>query len=189
QQPGIADDRERRRGAPQPHMQRHHGALAESDERERGGGQVAALELGVEKALEHWRRLVGTGPALVGIAKGERKPLPANRGLAAGLGRRRRDEPGLRQQILPRPPDIDEVVAVGAVAVQEYDELARRARARLEPRSIELSHWPSAPSPQSARRRAAWPSGNSSTACRRQRRATAATLPRAVPSPCLSGAC
>ena len=61
QQSGIADDRERRRGAPQPHMQRHHGALAEADQRQRRGRKIAARELGVEKAVPApappcWRR-------------------------------------------------------------------------------------------------------------------------------------
>ena len=120
-------------------MQRHHGALAEADQRQRRGRQVAALELGVEEAVEHRRRLVDADPALVGIAEGERKPLPAHRRLAARLRRVRRDEGGLRQQPLPGAADLDQVVAVGAVAVQEHDQLARRARARLEPRTVELT--------------------------------------------------
>src|SRR5262245_36064824 len=49
QQSGIADDCERHRRAAQPYMQRHHRALAEADERERRGREIAALELGVEE--------------------------------------------------------------------------------------------------------------------------------------------
>src|SRR6266508_992887 len=144
-------------------MQRHHRALAEADERERRGRQVAALELGVEEARENGRGLVDAGPALARIAEGEREPLPADRRLAARLRRVWGDERGVRQQALPGAADIDEVVAVGAVAVQEHDELARGARTRLEPRTVELRHCSS--SPKSARRRAAWPRDNRSRAC------------------------
>src|SRR5499427_6267760 len=186
QQSGIADDRERRRRAAQPHMQRHHGALAEADERERRGRQIAALELGVEEACEDGRRLVDAGPAFIGVAEGEREPLPANRRLAAGLRGVRGDEGRLRQEPLPRPADVDEVVAVGAVAVQEHDELARRTRARLEPRTVEFSHCP--PPPGSARRRAAWLRDSRTRACRRPRRAMAAMTRRAAPSLSRSGA-
>ena len=56
------------------------------------GGKVAALELGIEEALEHRRRLVDADPALVRIAEGEREPLLADRRLAAGLRRMRGDE-------------------------------------------------------------------------------------------------
>ena len=49
------------------------------------------------------------------------------------------DEGGMRQQPLPGAADLDEVVTVGAVAVQEHHQLARRSRARLEPRTVELS--------------------------------------------------
>src|SRR5437660_531317 len=134
-------------------MQRHHRALAEADERERRGRQIAALELGVEEAREDGGGLVDTGPAFIWVAEGEREPLPANRRLAAGLRGVRGDEGCLGQESLPRPADVDEVVAVGAVAVQEHDELARRSRARLEPRTVEFSHCP--PPLGSARRRAA----------------------------------
>src|SRR5260370_3938956 len=180
QQYGRADDRERRRRAAQPHMQGHHRTLAEADERERRGRQIAALELGVEEACKDGRRLVDTGPAFIGIAEGEREPLPANRRLAAGLGGVRGDEGRLGQESLPRPADVDEVVAVGAVAVQEHDELARRSRARLEPRTVELSHCP--PPLGLARRRAAWPSDSRTRGCRRPPPATAAMTPPAAPS-------
>ena len=103
------------------------------------GGKLAALELGIDKPLEDRRRPVAAEPALVGIAEGERKPLPPDRRLAAWLRRVRRHERGLRKQSLPGAADLDEVVAVGAVAVQEHDQLARRARARLEPRTVERS--------------------------------------------------
>ena len=112
-------------GAAQPHMQRHHGALAEADQRERRGRKVAARELGIEERFEHRRGLVDAEPALVGIAEGEREPLPADRRLAARLRRMRRHEGGLRQQRLPGAADLDEVVAVGAIAVQEHHQLAR----------------------------------------------------------------
>src|SRR5262249_9629970 len=148
--------------------------------------QIAALELGVEKAREDGRGLVDAGPAFIGITEGEREPLSANRRLAAGLGGMRGDEGRLGQEPLPRPADVNEVVTVGAVAVQEHDKLSRRTRARLEPWTVELSHW--SPSPGSARRRAAWPYGSRTRACRRPRHAMAAMTRRAAPSLSRSGA-
>src|SRR5690606_39264642 len=77
-------------------------------------------------------------PALVRIAERERKPLPADWRHAAGLRGVRGDEGGVRQQRLPGTADVDQVVAVGTVAMQEDHELAGRlARTRLEPRAIE----------------------------------------------------
>src|SRR5438034_8081207 len=167
-------------------MQGHHRALAKADERERRGRQIAALELGVEEARENRRRLVDAGPAFIRIAEGEREPLPADRRLGAGLWRVRGDERGVRQQALPGAADVDEVVAVGAIAVQKHDELARRARARFEPRTIELRHCLS--SPKLARRRAAWPRDNRPRAWRPPLRAMGAKIRRAAPSPSRSGA-
>ena len=41
----IADDRKRRHAPAQSDMQRHHGALAEADQRERRGRQLTTGEL------------------------------------------------------------------------------------------------------------------------------------------------
>ena len=103
------------------------------------GGRLRRLSSASRNCFEHRRGLVGADPALVGIAEGQREPLPADRRLAAGLRRVRRDEGGVRQQALPGAADLDQVVAVGAIAVQEHDELARRSRTRLEPRTVEFS--------------------------------------------------
>jgi hypothetical protein len=35
----------------------------------------------------------------------------------------RRYESGIRQQALPSPADVDQIVAVGAVAVQEHHQI------------------------------------------------------------------
>jgi hypothetical protein len=45
----------------------------------------------------------------------------------------------LRQILLPGAADLDEVVAVGAIAVQEHDKLARGPGARREPRTVEFN--------------------------------------------------
>src|SRR5262249_55985088 len=81
------------------------------------------------------RGFVDTGPAFIGIAEGEREPLPADWRLSAWLRRVRGDECGLRQEALPGATDLDEVVAVGAIAVQEHDELARGRRGRAQARA------------------------------------------------------
>ncbi len=164
----------------QAHVQRQHRSLAEADERQRRGRKIAPLEFGVEEAHEERRGFVNAVPAFIGIAEGEREPLPADRRLAAGLRRVRGHEGGLRQESLPGATDIDEVVAVGAIAVQEHDELARGRSARFEARTIELSHC--SPPLASVRHRAAWPRDNMTRACRLRPRATGAKLRRAAPS-------
>ena len=111
-----------------------------ADQRQRRGRQLMPLQFGVEKGVEHRRGGVDAGPALARIAEGERKPFAPDRRLAAGLRRVRRDESGVRQQALPGAADVDQVVAVGAIAVQEHDELlahcpsaARCAGRRVQP--------------------------------------------------------
>ena len=148
-------------------------------------------------------------PALVRIAEGEGEPLPAHRLAGHELGRVRGDEGGVGQPALPLPADLDQVVAVGAVAVEEHDKLlcragtGRKARAgegcRHRPplssparrgecgRSIALSERGGRVKPRRdetgratpARPRAPWRGGNTPTAPSRRRRAMAASPPRA----------
>ena len=140
QKAGVADDRRRRHRAAQTDMQRHHGALAETDQSERRSRQPMAAKLGVEKPLQLRRGLVDADPAFVRIAEGQCEPLPADRSLPARLGRMRRHECRLRQQLLPGAADLDEIVAVGTIAVQEHHKLPRRAGARRQPWPVKT--WP-----------------------------------------------
>ena len=113
------------RDAAQADVQRHHGALAEADQGELRRRQLVAREFRVEEGVEARTGQVDAAPALVRVAEGEGEPLPAHRRHPAGLGRMRGDEGGVREPALPLPADLDQVVAVGAVAVQEDDELLR----------------------------------------------------------------
>ena len=63
--------------------------------------------------------------------------MPAIGRAGAGLGRMRRDEGGVGQQRLPLPADVEEVVAVGAIAVQEDDEAAGGAGAGRQTGAVE----------------------------------------------------
>ena len=122
----------------QADTERHHRALAETDQREGAPRQVVPLELGVEKGIERRGGIGDAAHHLAGIAEGEVEPLPAHGRHAASLGRMRRDEGGMGQELRPFTPQADEVVAVGAIAMQEHDELARRiARRRRKPRSVD----------------------------------------------------
>jgi hypothetical protein len=51
----------------------------------------------------------------------------------------RRGERRLRQVLLPGAADIDQIVAVGTIAVQKHDELTCGTGARRQSRTIELS--------------------------------------------------
>ena len=109
-------------------MQRHHRSLAEADESEARIVEAEPRQFGVEKGVERRPRRDDAAPALVLAARVvgrediEREPLPARRRAGAALGRVRRNESGVGQQLPPLPAELDEVVAVGAVAVQEHDQ-------------------------------------------------------------------
>jgi hypothetical protein len=87
QQAGIADKCRDGLRPPQPDVQRHHGALAEADERQRVSTEAAALELGIEERVEPRRGCIDAVPALVRIAERERKPFATHGGLAAWMRR------------------------------------------------------------------------------------------------------
>ena len=147
-----ADDRGRRPSPSQSDMEGHHRALAEPDESQPGCRKIEARELCLEEAVETGPGRVDAAPALVGIPEGEGEPFPPAGRRAAGLRCVRRHEGGVRQPGLPLAADLDEIVAVGAVAVEEHDELARPAGGRGETGSCELSQatlllWPRRPRP------------------------------------------
>src|SRR4051812_49167851 len=119
-------------------MQRQHRALAEADQLQRRRRQLAARELGIEEFVEAGTRGVHAGPALVRVAEGQVEPLLAAAALAAGFGCMRGNEGGLRQQWLPGAADLDQVVAVGAIAMQENHELPGRTALRLDARTVEF---------------------------------------------------
>jgi len=138
QRAGIADDRRRRGRALEPDTERHHGALAETHQPERVGAKIEALKLGVEKGFERGRGARHTADHLALIAKGEVEPLPAHRRHAARLRRMGGGEGRMGQERGPFAPQADQVVAVGAIAMEEYDELPRRApRRRRKTRSVD----------------------------------------------------
>ena len=70
-----------------------------------------------------------------------RNRFPDQLGRRNGIGatRLRRDERGLRQVLLPGAADVDQVVAVGAIAVQEDDKVLRGSGFWRKSRAIEFS--------------------------------------------------
>src|SRR5689334_16315268 len=170
-------------------MKRHHRALAEADQRQRRGRKISAFELGIEEAFKKRPCLIHSGPALLRISKRQRKPFAAGRRLPAGTRCMWRHESGLRQQLLPGSSDLDQVIAVGTVAVQKHDQLACGTRAGLEPRAVKFSHssfsfsspscWPSVwvgRSAEPAPRLVSLPHDNKPRANAPPRHATGATL-------------
>src|ERR1700730_12805747 len=120
-------------------MQRHHGALAESHQGKRAPRQVVALELLADKVLQDRGCLVDADPTLVLVFESQGKPLPAGRRLGAGLGRMGGNEGGVRQKVLPRAPQLNQIIAVGAVTMEKDDKLTRwSAGARPKPRPSEF---------------------------------------------------
>ena len=108
--PGIAEDRRGRAPAPQADMHRHHRALAEADQRQfrirRGrGAAVPRRERRRSRGAPLTRPPSGPprrADRRAALAQGE--PLPSHRRGGAALGRMRRDEGRVRQQVAPCPP-------------------------------------------------------------------------------------
>ena len=95
------------------------------------------LKLRVEEGIERGARLRHALPALTGLTEGEREPLPAHRAHRDAVGRMGRNVCRARQEALPLPADLDEVLAVGPVAVEQHDQLSWGAGAWREARSVE----------------------------------------------------
>jgi hypothetical protein len=129
QPPGIADDAGELTLAPRSDKQRHHRALREPDQRELGLGQIALLELVVDKGVEDRRRGAGAGEPRLGVRIANAHPL-VTRPHVAGEWRVGRQELGVGQQRSPRGRQPDKIVAVGAEPVQQDHQLAG-LRARL----------------------------------------------------------
>ena len=138
---GIADHAGDPLLAARPGVKRHHGALAEPDQRQLLVREPVAGELGVEEGVEHRRGAAHAGGDALEVAQGKREPLPADRRLGAGFRRVRGYEGGVRKDRLERAADIDEVVAVGAIAMQEdHQALGRAAGGGAEARAVEHDH-------------------------------------------------
>src|SRR3974390_2186366 len=120
-------------------MQRHHGALAEADERQCRRRELVPREFGFDEPLQQRCGLVDADPSLVRSAEGQGEPLPPDRRLAARLRRMRRNERGMRQVLLPSAPYLDQVVAVGSITVQEHAQLLGGAGTRRQPRTVKFS--------------------------------------------------
>ena len=142
QEAGKSEDRGRRTPTPEADMQRHHRALAETDQRQFRIVEPKPLEFGVQKGVDRAPRLDRAVPALGASARivrrpvGEGEPLPAHPRRAA-LGRVWRNEPNLGHERAPLTAELDKVVAVGAVAVQEHNQLAGSAGGRRDSRPVQ----------------------------------------------------
>ena len=137
----AADDTGERRLVARRDVQRGHRALREAEERAALGGEAALVALGVQE-----RRDVGGGPLhpleqRVVAAVHQAEPLPAHRRHVAGLGCVRREKGGVRQITPQHRRQADEVVAVGADAVQEDHERRRgTTRGGFDDGSFERAH-------------------------------------------------
>ena len=139
QHPRKADDGCKLLRPAQADMQGHHRALAKTHQCHLGSGQIIARQLRVQKSIELRGSFGNARPAFVGCAVGQWKPLPAHGGHAAGFRRVGRHKAGIWQPRLPLPPDVDQVFAISAIAVQKHDDLPCRARFGRKARAVEKS--------------------------------------------------
>ena len=138
QHAGITEDSSHRVGAPEPHMQRHHGALGETDQRQLVLAQPKGGQLRIDEGGEDRRRRLGAREARLGCHFLQGKPLVALWRHVEGERRMRRNEQGIRQNFLKIRGKTDKVVAVRTDAMQHDDELLRIAAGkRRQGRAVE----------------------------------------------------
>ena len=121
------------RGAAIGDVERHHRALAEAHQREVLLAEPERLEPGVDIGVDRVRRAGDAFSDALGRAVAQAEPLPPHGRHVAGLRRVRRGEAGVGHEPPPGLGEADQVVAVGAEAVQQEDQLARLASARRRP--------------------------------------------------------
>jgi hypothetical protein len=113
----------------------------EADQRQLMIREALALELGVEEGVEQRRHRLDPEQQRLRPPVAQREPLTAERRHVAGLGCVRCDERRIRQPFRERRREPDQIVAVGAHAVKQDDQLARRAAgAGRHPGSGQESH-------------------------------------------------
>ena len=101
QHPRIPDDAGRRPPTPQADMQRHHGSLAEADQRQLRLVEAEARELGVEERVDRAPRLDDAVPAFLVPRRIVRSAYSTGRTIA-GPSARRRSAPGRSATRRPR---------------------------------------------------------------------------------------
>ena len=125
----IADDAGDRPLAGQAHMQRQHGALGEAEQRQVGLGQAGLLQQAVEEMIQDRHGIGQPGLALGDREIADRPPLVAD--LIAVLHARHpvrpvgRIERGVRKRHAPAQRQPVEILAAGAEAVAQHDDLPR----------------------------------------------------------------
>ena len=121
------------RGAAIGDVERHHRALAEAHQREVALAEPERREPRVDVGVE---RVCRAGDAFGHTCRrpvAEAEPLPPHRRHVAGLRRVGRGETGVGYEPPPGLGEADQVVAVGAQAVQQEDQLARGPAACRRP--------------------------------------------------------
>ncbi len=139
QHAGEADDAGELFGATQSNMQRHHGALGEAQQDRLGLVKAVLRHRVVEEALDEGCRGAHAGRGDRRIEPGDTEPLVAEGIALAGIGRVGRMEHHVGHQRRQHRRKPDQVVAVGAVAMQQHHQMAGLAAA-LRPvmRAVDL---------------------------------------------------
>ena len=127
QHAGIAEDSGHRIGAPEAHMQRHHGALGKTDQRQLVLAQPRPRQLRIDEGIEDRGRRLRPGEARFGGHVLKRKPLMPLRRHVEGERRMGRNEQGIGENFLEIRGKTDQVVAVRTDAVQHDEQLLRVA--------------------------------------------------------------
>lgn len=108
---------------PQSQMQRQHGALAEPGKNQALGREAQPPQLSVQEFTDAWRGNRHATLHLMGIEPGNRKPLETRRRAWHAVRRMGRDKGRARKHFLPMRDQPDQVVAIGAITVEQHDQL------------------------------------------------------------------
>ena len=122
----VAEDGGQRRRPAKRRVEREHRTLGESDQRELTRAEGGGPEFGVEEGVQHRQARLDPCQQRRRPPIPEREPLPAERRHVAGLRPVGCDEGRVRQALGEHGCEADQVVALGADAVQQDHELARR---------------------------------------------------------------
>ena len=120
-------------------VQGGHAPLREADENAAVGGQPVLVQQFADVRLDDAPRFAQ--PFRPGVRRFDREPAPAKTGLDVGLRRVRRVEGHVGEAGTEGHREADEVVPVGAEAVQQDAErVGGAARVRFAGRSVEYGH-------------------------------------------------
>src|SRR5262249_7074177 len=126
--------------APQADVQRHHGALTEADEGQPLRTEPKAGKLAVKKALHYRPGGFHAARVFLPIAPRQGEPLEAAEHAGDRLRRVGGEEGRVGQPLLPAGGQLDEILAVGAIPMQQDYQRSGSTPPGFDAWTLQLTH-------------------------------------------------